>query len=83
MPFRDPEKRNAYMRKWYAEHREQVIGRIAERKHTIYAGTCAHCGGPTVGQSKQNAPRYCRKSDCRRALWEEKQNGRENTTSEE
>lgn len=66
MPHKDPEKRRAYMREWYArpENRKRVIAKVAARKHTDYAGTCVNCGGPTVGESKQRIPDYCSKPAC-------------------
>jgi hypothetical protein len=72
LPYKDPKARNAYQRKWYADNRKRVIGWVADRKHTAYAGVCINCGGPTIGQTKNDAPRYCHKQECRKAQWREK-----------
>ena len=75
MPRKDPVERLAYQRQWYAANSARVIAKVAKRKRTLYAGICKNCGGPTTGQSKNKASRYCAKPECKRALWEEK-NGR-------
>ena len=69
MPIKDPDKRRAYARAWYArsDNRERTIAKVAKRKKTDYAGVCLNCGGPTVGQSKDQAPKYCGKPKCRSA----------------
>lgn len=67
MPFKDREVKLAYQRKWYAEHRERVIAKVNERKRTVYAGTCKNCGGPTIGNSKNDRPEFCGKPECRSA----------------
>jgi len=64
MPLKDREARLAYQREWYAAHRERVIGKVARRKHTAYAGVCRNCGGPTVGNSKNHIPEWCSKPAC-------------------
>lgn len=64
MPFKSREEKLAYQRRWYAANRKRVIARNTERKHTDYAGTCVVCGGPTVGQSKNDRPRFCAKPAC-------------------
>lgn len=72
MPYKDREKRLAYQRKWYAEHRERVIAKVTARKHTAYAGVCRNCGGPTVGSSKNDIPEWCAKPQCasaQRQIW--------------
>lgn len=83
MPFKDRETKLAYQRAWYAAHRERVIAKVAERKRTLYAGVCRHCGGPTVGSSKNKAPEWCSKQECAaaqrdpwKALLREKQESR-------
>jgi hypothetical protein len=67
MPFKDREARREYQRQWYTRHREQVIADVAKRKHTLYAGICRNCGGPTVGNSKNHIPEWCAKRECARA----------------
>lgn len=67
MPFSDPEQKLAYQREWYAKNRQKVIGWVAKRKRTDYAGICENCGGPTVGSSKGKAPSFCGKPECARA----------------
>lgn len=69
MPFADPEQKREYARKWYArpENRQRVIENVAKRKHSLYAGTCNNCGGPTVGSSKKDIPEWCGKPECRSA----------------
>jgi hypothetical protein len=64
MPFKDREQKLAYQRQWYAAHREQVIEAVTHRRRTDYAGVCRNCGGPTVGQSKNNRPEWCGKPAC-------------------
>lgn len=66
MPFKDPDEKRAYQRRWYATHSERVIASVTKRKHTLYAGVCVNCGGPTVGQSKNDRPDYCAKPLCAR-----------------
>lgn len=76
VPRKDKAARLAYQREWYARHADEVIEKVMERKRTSYAGICQNCGGPTVGQSKGKAPRYCGKSECMSALWKEKNGDR-------
>lgn len=64
MPYIDHQDRLAYQRDYYRRNREKVIAKVAERKHTIYAGTCMYCGGPTTGQSKGKAAKWC--NNCRK-----------------
>lgn len=64
MPLKDKDAKRAYMRHWYTLNREKVIARVAERKRSAYAGVCLNCGGPTVGQSKNDRPEYCGKPAC-------------------
>ena len=64
MPYKNREDKLRYQREWYARHRERVIAKVAERKHTTYAGVCRNCGGPTVGQSPNDRPEYCSKPEC-------------------
>lgn len=66
MPLKDPEKKRAYQREWYARpaNKARTVAKVIERKHTAYAGVCEHCGGPTVGQSKNDRPRFCSKPEC-------------------
>ena len=81
MPRKDREAQNAYQRAWYAAHRERVIAKVAARKHTLYAGVCRNCGGPTVGSSKNDIPEWCSKPQCasaQRQIWlNEKPNRKE------
>lgn len=69
MPFADPDRKREYAREWYARpgNRERTIEKVAKRKHTLYAGVCRNCGGPTVGSSKNNIPEWCGKPECRSA----------------
>ena len=69
MPRKNPEEKLAYAREWYArpENRKRVIAAVMKRKRTTYAGVCRNCGGPTVGQSKNNIPEWCGKPECRSA----------------
>ena len=67
MPYKDREKRLAYQRAWYARNRSKVIAKITHRRQTMYAGKCINCGGPTVGQSKNDRPEWCGKPECRSA----------------
>lgn len=64
MPYKDREKQLAYQRAWYAKNREKVIASVAARKHSLYAGVCLNCGGPTVGSSKNDVPVFCGKPGC-------------------
>lgn len=64
MPYKDKEKKLACQRRHYRNHREEVIAKVAHRKHTDYAGVCVNCGGPTVGNSKNDVPRFCAKPAC-------------------
>jgi hypothetical protein len=72
MPFKDPEAKKAYMRRWYAEHAERVIAKVKARKWHAYGGTCHNCGGPTMGNSKGQAAEFCHKPECRREQWRQK-----------
>lgn len=72
MPYKDKAKKLASQRKHYRNHRKQVIEAVAYRKHTMYAGECRNCGGPTVGQTKQHRPEWCSKTECRKAMWKAK-----------
>lgn len=65
MPYKSKEARLAAQREHYRRHREQVIAKVKERKHTKYAGVCKYCGAPTVGSSKNNIPEFCAKPECR------------------
>lgn len=69
MPYKDDEARRASNRRSYARNREKVIAKVAKRKRTDYAGTCQVCGGPTVGQSKNDIPTLCGKPECRSSLY--------------
>jgi len=64
MAYKNREDQRAASRRHYAAHREQVIAKVAERRHTAYAGVCRNCGGPTVGQAKNSIPEWCAKSAC-------------------
>lgn len=79
MPLKDPEKRRAYMREWYArpENRQRTIAKVMRRKRTAYSGVCLNCGGPTVGQSPKNIPEWCGKPACRRAQRTQAPEGKE------
>ena len=69
MPFADPERKREYAREWYSRpgNRERTIAKVANRKHTLYAGVCKNCGGPTVGSSRNDIPEWCGKPECRSA----------------
>jgi hypothetical protein len=73
MPLKDYEKKLAYQRAWYRNHREIVIAKVAERKRTLYGGVCRNCGGPTVGESKKQIREWCSKPECRSAQMKAKQ----------
>lgn len=68
MPYKDPAVRKArqktYSRNHYERNRKQIIAATSERKHGQYAGVCVNCGGPTVGNSKNDVPRFCSKPGC-------------------
>lgn len=79
MPNKDPEAHKAYQRQWRAEHpdlvratrrrhyeanREAVKADAAKLRRETYGGICENCGGPTVGRSKSEIPRFCSKSEC-------------------
>jgi len=68
MPRKDPEKRAEYQKKagrlWYLRNRELTIARAKEFKRTHYIGTCVNCGGPTVGSSPSNIPKWCSQKEC-------------------
>ena len=65
MPLKDREAKLAYQREWYAKNNKRVIAKVKKRKWKLYGGTCLHCGGPTMGQTKGRAARYCSKPECR------------------
>lgn len=64
MPFVDYEEKLAYQRRWYAEHREQVIEKVRRRRRKYYVGVCANCGGKTYGDRPKKIPEYCGKPKC-------------------
>jgi len=65
MPYKSIEDRRAASRRHYWSHREEVIAKVAARKHSDYAGVCRNCGGPTVGVSKNDIPEWCAKPQCK------------------
>jgi hypothetical protein len=64
MPLKDREARLAYQRAWYAAHADRVKKKVSDRKHALYSGVCRNCGGPTVGNSKNDIPEWCSKPAC-------------------
>lgn len=69
MPSKDPEIKRATARRSYARNREKVIAAVAHRKKTAYAGVCRNCGGPTMGESKNQIREWCHKPECRSAQY--------------
>lgn len=67
MPRKDRQARYAYQRDWYAKNRERVMQAHRDYREKRCTGVCAHCGGPTRGDSPNNVPTYCAKPECAQA----------------
>lgn len=76
MPYKNYQKALAAQRRWYAANNEKVIASVKARKHTLYAGVCRNCGGPTSGGTKKKIPEFCAKPECHaaqlRMIWFDK-----------